>query len=156
MIFIHLAFYLIFILIKRLRTNLCVPDNSSAHVRNTQTCVLPSINYKYQMKWKTIKDILFIPYIIFCINLLQSTLKIYNSAHDTQNTMILFKKNIEATRGRTWNLLIRSQTPYPLGHSPKYILLHVALGYYRFFIHNFEFEFFEMPSNKYSQEFDTY
>jgi hypothetical protein len=29
MIFIHLAFCLIFILIKRLRTNLCVPDNTS-------------------------------------------------------------------------------------------------------------------------------
>jgi hypothetical protein len=26
--------------------------------RDSQTCVLPSINYKYQMKWKTIKDIL--------------------------------------------------------------------------------------------------
>jgi hypothetical protein len=43
------------------------------------------------------------------------------------------------------------------GYSPLYYrryawLLHVAFGYYRLFIHNF----FEMPSNKYSQEFDTY
>jgi hypothetical protein len=52
-------------------------------VRYTQTCVLPSINYKYQMKWETIKEILFIPYTIFCINLFQSTLKVYSSAHDT-------------------------------------------------------------------------
>ncbi|KAI9487750.1 MAG: hypothetical protein EXX96DRAFT_605647 [Benjaminiella poitrasii] len=28
----------------------------------------------------------------------------------------------KATRGRTWNLLIRSQTPYPLGHSPTIYL----------------------------------
>jgi hypothetical protein len=58
----------------------------------------------------------------------------------------------------TFILFLLSHTFGQTDQKPLYslngitFLLHVAFGYYRFFIHNFV----EMPSNKYSQEFDTY
>lgn len=36
-----------------------------------------------------------------------------------QDPFYSFKKHEDPARTRTWNLLIRSQTPYPLGHEAE-------------------------------------
>ena len=48
-----------------------------------------------------------------------------------QNERIRCKKH-DPARNRTWNILIRSQTPYPFGHEAKYVL------YYCYFVFAFK------------------